>query len=358
MDVSDPGWRLDLAAVIERADALLELRRAEQAVELLRSAVAGRVDNPRLWGHLAVALLAADRPEEALTAAEQLVAGEPDGEWGYRLSALALSGLERQEDAVRAAGTSVRLAPLSWQTHQVLASALISAGRYQEAWPVALHAVVLAPDGETAAHLTLGAAAMGRQDWRQAEQAYRHVLAIEPDNARARECLALLAALRGRVKRATDGFADAAATDPRDTSPRKYLELTALTALRPLLYVQGLAAGCGWLAASREIPVALGPAAIGCAVAVVMTTMVWRWRSVRRPVRSRLRMMLRTDHDLRALAGFQIAGLLVLCAAAGLLLAGSLTAAKAASAIAGVCTLAAFANGIERALGRGRSSHP
>jgi tetratricopeptide (TPR) repeat protein len=325
---------------------------------LLRSAVAGWPDRPELWGALSAALLAVERPEEALAAAGELVVRERQDEWGYRLSALALSGLGRHKDAVRAAAAGVRLAPLAWETHQVLASALTSGGRYEEAWPVALHAVSLAPEGETGAHLTVGAAAMGCRDWRHAEQAYRQVLSIEPDNARASECLALLAVLRGRVKRAADGFADAAATDPRGASPGKHLELTALTAVRPLLFVQGLAAGAGWLAASREIPGVVGAAAIGGASAVVVATAVWLWRSVRRPVRGYLRMMLRTDEDLRGLAGFGTAGLLLLCAAAGLLLGGSLTAAKAASAIGGVCTLAAFVNGLEQALGRGRSGNP
>jgi hypothetical protein len=58
-------------------------------------------------------------------------------------------------------------------------------------------------------------------------------------------------------------------------------------------------------------------------------------------------MIRRTDNDLRAVPGFGVAGLLRLCAAAGLLLAGRLTAAKAASAIARVPRSSAASSGLQ-----------
>ncbi len=346
-DVTSVPSHPDPAAAFERAGLLIELRRPEMAVRLLRDVLPAHTDRPDLWGQLAVALLAADRPQEALAAAEERLRLAPDDEWGHRLRGAALTQLGRHQEAIQAAADSVRLGPLDWHTHLALALALAAAGQWKPAWPVALHAVRLAPQ-ESEAHSAVGLVAIGRGDWRRAEAAYRHVLSIDPGDALARSNLALVALGRGRAAQAVDGSADAVAADPGADLPRRNLQLAARIRMLRLLSLPGLAAGLGWLAVSGPVATMVAAALIAGALAVVAGAAAWTWRSLPRPVRAYLGMKLRTDRDLLSVVGFGVAGLLALSAAAALLPAGHPTVAKAAAAAAGVFTVAAYVNAIER----------
>jgi tetratricopeptide (TPR) repeat protein len=88
------------AAVFERATVLADLRRWEQAAELLRAALAVHPDEADLWGQLASVLLGAGRPAEALLAAERQVHLAPQEEWGDRLTSCASGALGRRWEAV------------------------------------------------------------------------------------------------------------------------------------------------------------------------------------------------------------------------------------------------------------------
>jgi tetratricopeptide (TPR) repeat protein len=206
---------MDPAAVTRRVEVLCQLDRAEEAVPLLELALAENPDSADLWRHLAYVQAQLDQPSAALEATGRSLEIEPDEEWAHRLASLALDKLGRHADAIAAAQQATRLDPDNWRAHVRLALALLAAGgRHREAWAVATHAAELAPH-EPEVHNTVGAMALAVDDYTQAENAFRHVLELDPDNAKAIHNLALVERARGRLGQAAARFGDAVASDPR-----------------------------------------------------------------------------------------------------------------------------------------------
>jgi len=322
----------DPAAAFQRADMLVELRRPEEAVALLRAALADHPGRSDLWGQLAMALLAADRPSEAYAAAQRRLELAPHNEWGYRLASLALTGLGRR-----------RLAPHEWRAHARLARALADEGRLREAWDAGVRAVELAPD-EPEAHMAIGAVAMALRGWPMAEQAYRHVLALEPGNAAARNNLALVTLHRGEVAGAASGFADAVATDPRVEVARRNLEVAVRVAIARLLRWQLLAAIVSYLelASTALVPAAAALAA-GALVGLALVARL-RWRALPASVRHFARSLVRSRKRFGLTVLAALAGYAALAGAVALSMVGRSDLAVPLAAAAAVGT--ALAGGL------------
>jgi Flp pilus assembly protein TadD len=333
----------DPAAAFQRADMLVELRRPEEAVALLRAALADHPGRCDLWGQLAMALLTADRPSEAYAAAQRRLELAPHNEWGYRLASLALTGLGRRRDASEAARSSVRLAPHEWRAHARLARALADEGRLREAWDAGVRAVELAPD-EPEAHMAIGAVAMALRGWPMAEQAYRHVLALEPGNAAARNNLALVTLHRGEVAGAASGFADAVATDPRVEVARRNLEVAVRVAIARLLRWQLLAAIVSdlELASTALVPAAAALAA-GALVGLALVARL-RWRALPASVRHFARSLVRSRKRFGLTVLAALAGYAALAGAVALSMVGRSDLAVPLAAAAAVGT--ALAGGL------------
>ena len=87
----------DPEAAAERAIALLDLKRPEEALVHLGRAVAAAPEIPELHCLVALAKLQLTDAKGALAAAETAVGCDPEEEWGHRLRAIALiraNGLE------------------------------------------------------------------------------------------------------------------------------------------------------------------------------------------------------------------------------------------------------------------------
>ena len=94
------------------------------------------------------------------------------------------------------------------------------------AYDEALAAVTLDPT-EPECHLVVADTARKLGWTRQAEAAYRQVLAMDPGNAAAMNNLAVLRLQQGRTGEALSGFTAAAAHDPRMSVARRNVEVTA-----------------------------------------------------------------------------------------------------------------------------------
>jgi Flp pilus assembly protein TadD len=338
-DASDP------AAAFARADVLVELRRPDEAVALLRDALAVHSGRADLWGQLAMALLAAGRPEEAHAAVQRRLELAPHNEWGYRLASLALSGLGRRAEASVAAQTSVRLAPHEWRAHARLARAFADEGRPREAWDASMRAVELAPE-EPEAHMAVGAVAMALQSWPMAGRAYRHVLSLEPANAAARNNLALVTLRRGEVTDAASGFADAVAADPRVDVARRNLEIAVRVVVARLLRWQFVAGMAGFVTLRGGVPAWAGPVMAGVLAGALVGLSVLarlRWRALPGSVRDFARSLARTRRRFTTSVGLGLAGYAALAGALPLALAGQASAAGFVCGLAAVCTAVAGA---------------
>jgi len=118
---------------IARAEALAELGRRQQALDVLNELIVAGSQDVRVWRALAAVYLETGDGEKALRAADWVVTFAPDDEWGHRLRASALRLLERLDEAVAAAEQAVRLGPKVWQSRASLAAALEASGDLSQA---------------------------------------------------------------------------------------------------------------------------------------------------------------------------------------------------------------------------------
>ncbi|MGQ0624109.1 MAG: tetratricopeptide repeat protein [Sporichthyaceae bacterium] len=194
MLVSSECW-----AAIGRADALLELGRAQAALDLLGVALGSDPEEPGLWCRIARAQLALDREAEALEAAGRGVGYGADPGWPHRLRSVAFARLGRQDDALLAVRAAVEAEADEWRNHYWLAYTLATytvarpPGTSEVWWGIeearlrsdltaaATRTVELAPE-EALAHLALARAKRRRGDSKGARAAADHALALAPND--------------------------------------------------------------------------------------------------------------------------------------------------------------------------------
>ncbi|MEZ0107272.1 tetratricopeptide (TPR) repeat protein [Catenulispora sp. EB89] len=129
---------------IARAEALAELGRRQQALDVLNELIVAGSQDVRVWRALAAVYLETGDGEKALRAADWVITFAPDDEWGHRLRASALRLLDRFGEAVAAAEKAVRLGPQVWQSRASLAAALEASGDLSQAAAEARRATELA----------------------------------------------------------------------------------------------------------------------------------------------------------------------------------------------------------------------
>jgi tetratricopeptide (TPR) repeat protein len=224
-------------AALDRASALCDLRRWDDAIGQLRALLAIDPHSEKGLRLMAQAHIGKEDYSEALRWSFAAISENPENEWAHRLAALALKGLGRNQEACSMAREAVRLAPLTWQSHWVLSRVLAGTGSgLHEARVAADRAAELAPH-EAESHRAVGmvAAADGRTE--AAIAAFTQALALEPDNAATHNELGRLTlktsltrrgslfGSAGGLAQAADGFATAVRADPRAEVSRRNLDL-------------------------------------------------------------------------------------------------------------------------------------
>jgi tetratricopeptide (TPR) repeat protein len=257
---------LDARSEFRRAEALIELRRFDEAMDVLARAISIDHDAPRGWCLLAQTQLGLGDPDAALQSAGRAVALAPDLEWVHRLASLAFSRLGRHDEAVAAAREAVRLDPGSWRGLTRLAQALIPATADRaEARMTAERARDLAPLVPDT-HIAVGFVEAAAGNRKVALEAYGKALEIDPDNTVAHNEIARLhlrSGTAGNLAKAAMGFATAVQTDPRAAVSRHNLDIAVGTFLARaaglLLVAAVIARGFGNSAtvASRIAPIVL-----------------------------------------------------------------------------------------------------
>ncbi|NUP50945.1 MAG: hypothetical protein HOW97_27085, partial [Catenulispora sp.] len=129
---------------IARAEALAELGRRQQALDVLNELIVAGCEDVRVWRALAGVYLETGDGDKALRAADWVVTFDPGDEWGHRLRASALRLLDRPAEAVSAAEQAVKLGPQVWQSRASLAAALEASGDLSKAAAEARKAAELA----------------------------------------------------------------------------------------------------------------------------------------------------------------------------------------------------------------------
>ena len=215
---------------VAQAEALLELKRPKDAIDVLRHAAAENPDDPKPRCLLANALLDVGEIDEAREAAQAAIATAPDDEWAHRLLALSLLLLKRTKKALAVADRAVALAPDHADAHMVRSQVLLNMRRRnKDAEAAARRALELAPEVADC-HALLGGILLEAGREREAVEAYRRALALDPEDAASHNDLGVAYLQLGKEVYATECFERAAQLDPRFDTSRRNLIATAHSA--------------------------------------------------------------------------------------------------------------------------------
>ena len=180
----------DIKERIERAYFLIDIKRPQQAIEQLVTIPLGDPEvSARVNCTLAQAHLLLEQKDKAYACARRAIEASPNDMLSlYWLSSLEPDSLRALEHATRL----VEMIPDFGVAHAVKARALALNRRWDEALNAAREGERLDPEDSFVLN-TLGRV-LARDDEKAALEVFQRVLALEPENAAARESIALLEA--------------------------------------------------------------------------------------------------------------------------------------------------------------------
>jgi tetratricopeptide (TPR) repeat protein len=209
-------WAVDRA--VSEAEALIEMERARDAVELLTKLTDEHPETADAFRALAYAHCADRHLKLAQTAAERAAALAPDDVRTHAQLAAVLIDLRCRKRALEHALITVRLRPADAQSYVILAEALFLNRDRAGAYHAAVHATQLDPDSAWA-HMTLARVCHRIELPHKARAAALEASRLEPDDPDAFMLLASANFKLGQEKAAIEAIESAHATAPRDQRP-------------------------------------------------------------------------------------------------------------------------------------------
>jgi tetratricopeptide (TPR) repeat protein len=212
----------------ERANALIEMGRPEEAVPLLVRAIGLEPDDAHTRCRLVLALMRTDKHKDALEQAEAALAVDASGEWPHRLRAILLGHEGRHKEALESALEAVRIEPELPSALYTLGSVYVNLKRFKDADEVGVQILEVAPD-DSDSHELLSFIAVRQNKHRETEKYARESLRLNPENMDAMRFLAI--GLRGQRKRkeATEAWLEVVRRNPTNKSYRHELVETSST---------------------------------------------------------------------------------------------------------------------------------
>ncbi|MGW1297607.1 tetratricopeptide repeat protein [Streptomyces sp. NPDC002533] len=324
-------------AELQRAEALHEIGRYEDAAALLTQLLAHDPDHTRAWVALARTELKRQRFKEALEATDQALERHPEYVDALLVRSQAVrftsGGIAAAEAALREA---VRISPEFWGGYAMLADVVFrralvrfaqESGKKElaredmpalaeEGAALAREAIRLGPEEVYAYETALFIAQMSGAE-EDADEFERAILRIDPTHreALARQTAKAAEPDKSLPRRATELYADALAVAPENTSLRSGLDKATFRLLR----------GTRWLAIAcvvaagvtidlfataddpvqRELPLPPGQRIwLLCCMAAIWGFGAWRtYRRLRTGVRLNVRSLIRRDVWARVVVG-------------------------------------------------------
>jgi tetratricopeptide (TPR) repeat protein len=324
VSVSDSGAVADSGALdLERASALIDLGRPDEAASILAGVLGRTPDDDRAWRAMARARLAGGDRAGALEAARTAIALNPDDGLSYLVGAASLSQLGDSSGAEAMAREAVRLAPNNWGSHAMLGGILARRpgrvgrrGRRREAADCGARALALAPHSADA-QASWGSIAMAIGRRPDAQAAFDEALRLDPQHSVTHNELARLRLGRGgyspqRLAQAAGGFSTAVRVDPRARDSQANVKLVMHSAISMTTYLVFLVA---WLLRPTDNADSATWRLLPVLALLVPAYFAWRfWHGLTPPLRTYLGYLL-TKSELRIPSG--LAGAAVLCMLAG-----------------------------------------
>jgi tetratricopeptide (TPR) repeat protein len=258
---------IELRQELARANAMLDLKRYDQASGLLARLVSAEPESSRAWCLLARAHLGSGRHQEAVAAANRAAALDPSDEWPHRLASNALMHAGNSGEALRAANEAVRLAPGYWQTHICVAQAALAGQRLDIAAAAIAQGRTLAPN-EPDVHFLSGKVSLARGELADARAHQERALALDPAHGGAMNELGRIRLRRHDTRGAIRHFISAARTAPGESVYSRNIDVVILRVVSRLIYLFTLAAlVLVWIPALAHVgrfPFVIGLIALGC----------------------------------------------------------------------------------------------
>jgi tetratricopeptide (TPR) repeat protein len=231
-----------------RIEALLGLKRWDEAISLSAELVGQQPNDAVALVLHARGLLGADRAVEAVTSARAARAASPDWDEPWRVEAWALAASNRKQ-AVVAARRARDRNPDRAANWAALAYLAAQTRGLAEADVAADHVRRLAPDWTESFNVS-GVVALKRKQNQEAERWFREGLAIDPSDSHLLNNLALALRGQGRDDEAIALLERSLASDPRSGLTRRNLGVTLQKRVLPsgpvLLSLLGLAVVGGY----------------------------------------------------------------------------------------------------------------
>ncbi len=295
---------IELRQELARASAMLDVKRFDEASELLARVVSAEPESSRAWCLMARAHLGADRYADATVAANRAMALDPGDEWPHRLASNALVHLSNFPGALRAAYEARRLAPGYWQTHVCVAQAALAAQRLDLATEAATQARGVAPN-EPDVHFLSGKVSLARGDLTSAREHQERALALDPAHSGAMNELGRIRLKRHDSAGAIRHFISAARATPDERIYSRNIDVVLLRTVSRTIYVFTLIALIMiWVPAVTHLDRL--PFVIGLGALAVVTAGCFAWMVLRLPREARL-MVRRTLRTPRVAAAFAMA---------------------------------------------------
>jgi Flp pilus assembly protein TadD len=211
---------------IAQARVLIGVKRAPEAVKILRRALASDPEDGALRRMLGWALLDMDRPQEALVELDRALALEPEDAGGHDYRAWALHGLHRKQDALRAAQETVRLEPHDPAGLRTLCVMQLAAGQVSDADATANLLRAIEPNGARAFDC-IGLVRMEQGKADEAVRWFRAALAVEPNNQAVLNNLARAQLGQNKMRQGLKTLGEAVRVDPANPIERHNLFLVS-----------------------------------------------------------------------------------------------------------------------------------
>lgn len=219
------GQRSASGRLQQRAQALIDVRRYDDALPLLAQAIAADPDDYELHCLKGRALMELGSLSEALASVEQAARVAPDESWPLILRSQILVKLDRAGDALKAAREAARLAPYSSQVQFQLAICEWMTWHRRAGRAAAERVRELAPE-ESSTYELLAWFDLGLWRFKAAEENAREALRLDPQSWQAFSYLGQALRARRKGLEAIEALLEAARLNPTGTSVRYQLKLT------------------------------------------------------------------------------------------------------------------------------------
>ncbi len=222
MSDQEPRSPLSNEVAVQRASALIEMHRAEEALPILRSALASDPEDGMAMCELARAYLSLRRYAESREAAIAASGLLPDNEWPCRVRAYAAMNMSLRREAMDAARMAVQLAPWEPRAFHGLAEVMLHFYHRKGALEASEKLVELAPDWADA-HDTRGRVMLMAGKPALAEECFKRALALDPNAGHTHNNLGVALQQRNKHRESIDAFERAAKIDPRQQHAHRNL---------------------------------------------------------------------------------------------------------------------------------------